>query len=570
MLTPLIRLAERAPSPNVSTNLSSNNPFRNRAVSPANGTIPSPSLGLNFDRPTSTNPFLDSSEIPSSSAPASTSAMAVPNRRGSPTKPALTGNTAELFVCVHSRYRTVHIHFYPRSGIRMPTIYSLRYKVANANKLLQEALSFDDKPKGFDVPPPRARVENVPPRLAAPPGYSRVPPPGHKQAGSREEERRRTGAKPRPKEEDLDIFADQSSPSRRREPHARRNSESSVVDRSSKLLDPAEDEKRRRERRKEREARHRAKGKASRRLDVIDKLDVTSIYGMGCKYWSIPKFHCLLTYVPVVHHDGPFDACNPHRNRKGSRAAPMQAFAKDSKNMSLGGSGPLRSKIDLAQFNGTEVEGYRDFSQSAAVDEYADPLKRPLNGRGDNFNPIERVEPLHGDESVGLGTSTFLEGAPASRAAILRRESEQEAAQVVQGGGLSRKKSLAQKIRGNINNRIPGPRVQSPEERTTSPTSPMSGEGPKAGEGNSYFKDYDEEYDKKGAQIQVAEQGDKTRVRAPSSPRRGLGLERRVTNDSVGVGGSGEESKSGGGFLSRVKSMRGGRRMRPERRETST
>src|ERR1700736_3612880 len=31
----------------------------------------------------------------------------------------------------------------------------------------------------------------------------------------------------------------------------------------------------------------------------------------------------------VFHHDGPFDACNPHRNRAGSKRAPMQAFPKD-------------------------------------------------------------------------------------------------------------------------------------------------------------------------------------------------------------------------------------------------
>lgn len=61
------------------------------------------------------------------------------------------------------------------------------------------------------------------------------------------------------------------------------------MDRPSKPLDP-EDEKRRREKRhREREARHKdGKHRSSRkapahRLDIIDKLDVTSIYGTGCK-----------------------------------------------------------------------------------------------------------------------------------------------------------------------------------------------------------------------------------------------------------------------------------------------
>lgn len=79
----------------------------------------------------------------------------------------------------------------------------------------------------------------------------------------------------------FDIFADPPKSSSRR---PRRNSESSVMDRSSKLLDD-DDDKRRRERRREREARHRdgkpRSSRKDRRLDIIDKLDVTSIYGTG-------------------------------------------------------------------------------------------------------------------------------------------------------------------------------------------------------------------------------------------------------------------------------------------------
>lgn len=57
------------------------------------------------------------------------------------------------------------------------------------------------------------------------------------------------------------------------------------MDRGSKLFDD-DDEKRRRERRhREREARHRdgkpRSARKDRRLDIIDKLDVTSIYGTG-------------------------------------------------------------------------------------------------------------------------------------------------------------------------------------------------------------------------------------------------------------------------------------------------
>lgn len=93
----------------------------------------------------------------------------------------------------------------------------------------------------------------------------------------------------------FDIFADPSSMSktaamapRDRAPRRpRRNSESSVMDRASKLFDD-DDEKRRRERRhRERDGRHRdgkhRSSRKNRQLDIIDKLDVTSIYGTGSK-----------------------------------------------------------------------------------------------------------------------------------------------------------------------------------------------------------------------------------------------------------------------------------------------
>lgn len=82
---------------------------------------------------------------------------------------------------------------------------------------------------------------------------------------------------------ELDIFADPpdaNRPRERRQP--RRNSESSVRD---KPLMDADDEKRRRERKHRESKRVGKSGKSTRRLDVIDKLDVTSIYGTGCEYF---------------------------------------------------------------------------------------------------------------------------------------------------------------------------------------------------------------------------------------------------------------------------------------------
>ena len=317
---------------------------------------------------------------------------------------------------------------------------------------------------------------------------------------------------------------------------------------------------------------------------------------------GLVKIHALLfpnyltTLCVVFHHDGPFDACNPHRNRKGSQRAPMQAFPKNSANNVLGGSGPVNKNIDIAQFHGRGAEGFTDYSTSGTGNPAAEavafepyvgpgvPIRadtRPGVDRGTSFNATARVEMVHGDESMGLGTSTFLEGAPAARVAIQRRESESEGQGF--GGGLGRKRSLVQKIRGISTGKSGvGQRITSPEpafETTTFPTEVQSAGGlSKIRETNPFFNEYDAAYDKKGAKITIAEEQDKggpisPRVRAPSSPRRGLVagglLERRITNDgsNAGVGDSGEGGKIGGGFLNRVRSLRGGRRARPERRE---
>ena len=119
------------------------------------------------------------------------------------------------------------------------------------------------------------RRENMAPRP-----NTRGPPPGYRPPLT-EEERKRREAKIRERAQrgELDIFADPPDPNRREKRRPRRNSESSV--REKVPLDP-EEEKKRRER-KRRESKKLGKdGKPQRRLDVIDKLDVTSIYGTGC------------------------------------------------------------------------------------------------------------------------------------------------------------------------------------------------------------------------------------------------------------------------------------------------
>lgn len=272
----------------------------------------------------------------------------------------------------------------------------------------------------------------------------------------------------------------------------------------------------------------------------------------------------------------------------------MQAFAKDSANNAIGGSGPVNKNIDLAQFHGRGEEGFTDYSKSGVnnsvtedIEPYAGASAPVRHGRGvrpgvdraSSFNPTDRVEPVHGDESLGLGTSTFLEGAPAPRAVLQRRESESDNGGFGNTGGLGRKKSLVQKIRSiNRSDRSATAPMRSPdfERAPQSPTSPretpLSGGGmPKIKETNQspFFDDYDNQYEKKGARIQIAEEQNRgedstaSRVRAMSNSGRAPppgALERRVTHD--GSAGAEVGKTGGGGFLSRVKSLKGGRRAR--------
>lgn len=254
----------------------------------------------------------------------------------------------------------------------------------------------------------------------------------------------------------------------------------------------------------------------------------------------------------------------------------------------LGGSGPLNKGIDLERFHGVGVEGFQDYGTAG------NELPKRPDGPGRavttaHFDPVARVEPIHAEETMGLGTSTFLEGAPASKKAVMqRRESETQMPEQGMGagggGGLGRKKSLAQRFRGGI--RGDRPAVRSPElprynngvNDSSMPDSPpppsrappipsrearevQSAGGPSRmhnGESNPFDNMYDAAYDRKGASITVAEkERGGGRARAPSSPMRPL--ERRVTTDSAD---GDPENRPAGGFLSRVKSLKGGRRVR--------
>jgi len=280
-----------------------------------------------------------------------------------------------------------------------------------------------------------------------------------------------------------------------------------------------------------------------------------------------------LTHKSVFHHDGPFDACNPHRNRGKDRRAPMQAFPENSANNALGGGAP--KTFDHDKFHGRENEGFNDFARSGQ--EYT-TAPQGRTREQPSFNPTDKCEQIHGSVTDGLGTSTFLEGAPASRIAVQRHASEREELPT-QGnmGGLGRKKSLAMRIRGLSQPRregeFLGDSVTSPNGR--SPHSPYSaGYSQSAGgpanarpireERNPFFnQDYDDAYEKKGVQIKEAE-ASTGRPRALSSPK-GAPLTRSVTADSPKPQQDSFESKPAGGFLNRMRSIKGGKRSRPER-----
>ena len=152
------------------------------------------------------------------------------------------------------------------------------------------------------------------------------------------------------------------------------------------------------------------------------------------------------------------------------------------------------------------------------------------------------------------------------------------------GGGLQRKRSIAQKIRG-ISRPRPGGhganggsgdagRMTSPETRhgwvtadqTTSPGSPeLASTGPQIAGGHGKVMElnpfFSEQPEKKSANVTIAATGESSgRVRTASSPTRGLARVRTSEDKTDGD----KMNASGGGLLGRMKSLKG-KKSRPER-----
>lgn len=293
----------------------------------------------------------------------------------------------------------------------------------------------------------------------------------------------------------------------------------------------------------------------------------------------------LTRFATVFHHDGPFDALNPHRNRKGSRRAPMQAFPKDSLNNSIGGPGPVNARPDHATFMGNAgEEAFKDYaSGSIPKEDYGYDHQQFKREIPPVFDPLSRGSILHGTETLGLGTSTFLEGTPATKTAIQKKE--MDARQESMDNSLRRNKSIAQRIRGvgrpgssardfQPSGRLTNPdgayyTRRSPDEMPAGPSSAM----PATGERNPFFDEFDGSEDvitvaaRRSAELgQPDAAAAATGPKSPTSPKRVFGLERRATTDAPPAPlDPDSKGGSGGGLLARVKSLKGGRK--PEKQQ---
>lgn len=146
----------------------------------------------------------------------------------------------------------------------------------------------------------------------------------------------------------------------------------------------------------------------SKNVDTIDKLDVTGLFGGS------------------FHHDGPFDACAPHRN-KNNKAAPVLAFPIDGPNSTIGGANTKKSAMDEVFGNDPTLDDDNNNHMTSNTttiknnDLYSlkngnatkDAIRSNQLKNVRNIDATARVK-VHGVETSGLGSSTFLDGAPAT------------------------------------------------------------------------------------------------------------------------------------------------------------
>ena len=141
---------------------------------------------------------------------------------------------------------------------------------------------------------------------------------------------------------------------------------------------------------------------APKNVDTIDRLDVTGLFGGS------------------FHHDGPFDACTPHRN-KDTKAAPVLAFPADGPNNSISGATAKKSVMN-EMFGVEDIDDDDDYDDTGGSRgrgrgrRYSSSLKDSIRSNVGEIKQMDaktRTEKVHGPVTAGLGSSTFLDGAPA-------------------------------------------------------------------------------------------------------------------------------------------------------------
>ncbi|KAL6946488.1 hypothetical protein ACO0RG_000641 [Hanseniaspora osmophila] len=311
----------------------------------------------------------------------------------------------------------------------------------------------------------------------------------------------------------------------------------------------------------------------AKNVDTIDKLDVTGLFG------------------GAFHHDGPFDACTPHRN-KNTKVAPVLAFPKDGPNTSLAGTVPADRSYNkkMNQVFGTQnvdedadadeeiyyssntpmtrrgkngeilknggnsgtakissLQQRPSYNQKYSIPSYtgssssmsppstsimASPSTDTIaavknNSSVHNFDTKQR-DKVHGPLSQGLGSTTFLDGAPAAASAIKDDMAHRKNVQ------LNRKKSISQRL--GITSPHPENKNSIVDSSTSGTLQKTRSDGPMR-----YLNDHDHDDDDDD---EVYHSGTGTRFNS--------------ANDEY-LSGAKKES-SGNKFLRRVKTLKVGRK----------
>lgn len=272
----------------------------------------------------------------------------------------------------------------------------------------------EDKPRA-QTPTHSSRAPPRPPK----PSQKQPPPPSYEEAAGPEAAKK---SYPREKE-----GRSEDSRERRRENsrsgHSRENGHSSHSRSHGREHGRGSDRDKDRERRSHRSKKSPSKKKSDpvkpKNLDTIDKLDVTGFVGF--------------------HHDGPFDACAPHRNIKKEKA-PVMAFPIDGPNNSIAGGTNMTKDDQLNLAFGNYHEETPVIKTNRTQNDPTSSIYTPKqNPSVINFDSNTNSTPIHGSTTAGLGSTTFLDGAPAPKGDELLNPN----------AGVGRKKSIVQRLRKN-------------------------------------------------------------------------------------------------------------------------